>query len=1314
MSTIPPLESSSDAAISIDDENDDDFGSFSAFETAESSDMKSNDEGSPDKDFEENAPAASPPPPLAMMSSSLNEDEFFDVPFEAASMNQINDLSNENVEEEEAAAEEIYQPEEDLFSSVADAAIIPPEAFPAVESDGGAINDNIVADNTDPFSAFDEIVEGGGDQNEASHFNQQDNVGLFGEFEGTGSDSSNNIANTSPSNGDNDNSPTDTSEPVSELAKDAITSPDFGENPPPETYFKETHNTVSLEGDASGFDSHASSEVNGIAVLEQTYQGASETTTTPVDTLSAFDAFAEIQDAPLPSFGSASGAIEVDGDAFAFGESELADAATGTTMIDASDDDFGGFADVRPTENAADESNNEDEVAVSYSLNNDTNNTTEEGEDAEETEATPGDEVTAQVPKISADEAAPTNEAAADDNVDVFGAFEETVPIQTLQESTSATAMPMEDATESTIPCEERKYETPMEDTPDAQEDTGFTCFEATIPVNGTHTNEVEKEKPLVEEDFSPVESAVEESDAFGAFSAQTQDDSDTAHAEQGIPVEEDTALTTDATGEHTAFDVAAVEEEDDFGDFSAPNEEDLPDEVDTALTEVDAAREETAVEESDDFGDFTAPEDNMDTGNSHAEQDIPVEEDTALTTEAFEKGTAFDEAAVEEADDNFGEFSAPVEEELPDELDTALTEVDTAPVETAVTESDAFGAFSALSQDFPVKEDTALTTEATGEDTAFDETAVEEEDDFGDFSAPNEEDLPDEVDTALTEEGISPVETVVEESDAFGDFTAPEDNVEVDTALAEGAIQESDFDDFGGFAAPPVVEDEALVEGDLPVEEDVGLVEQDTNLAEGGFEENDDFGDFSAHVGEDPLAEADATLTEKYDAPPETTVEEDDDFGDFSAPVEVETALDTASVAPDEVESNNFGDFTAPVEEFTSPVEAAVNESDEFGDFGGFSSPVIEAGAATTASEGADEDFGNFGDFTAPVEADTENNNEEEGPGESHKPVDTKPAVEDDDGFGEFGDFAAFEEAAPADTPADNHQTAQVEEKATEDDIPTPQMQSSSQAVSAEEDEFGDFGDFDDADEVKEISDENVPSRPVHVLNENVRDMFQKVFQVAEPADPEKGDGCVQLPFDVPMRTSFHSYPSLITHASPFPFLSPKAPRKSTTEEKGDNQTYKSETEINDITAYIESLPTYPPSTILSEEKWYPYSQYVFHHDGTPYTDKANLMGVSAPSVPEVLSIELPTGFDASTFRPTTSSSSKARCTTPPPTRQSVQATATMVDFPSADAKMTEEDVKEAAEDDEFGKLSAAGKKFMEQLPDLSYMLQPTLSTVK
>ena len=170
------------------------------------------------------------------------------------------------------------------------------------------------------------------------------------------------------------------------------------------------------------------------------------------------------------------------------------------------------------------------------------------------------------------------------------------------------------------------------------------------------------------------------------------------------------------------------------------------------------------------------------------------------------------------------------------------------------------------------------------------------------------------------------------------------------------------------------------------------------------------------------------------------------------------------------------------------------------------------------------------------------------------------------------------------------------------------------------------------------------------------------------------------------------------------------QAPRESNITEKDENQIYKSEKEINDIAKYIESLPKSTPSTILSEEKWYPYSQYVFHNDGTPYTETANLMGVVTPSVPEVLSIELPTGFDASTLSPNHSfSTSNARCTTPP--NQSPRPTATMVDFPSADAKLTEEDEKEAAEDEEFGKLSELGKKFMDQLPDLSYMLQSTLS---
>ena len=1003
MSTTPTPESGSAA------EEDDDFGTFSAYDTAESNDIKS-DDGPQAEMIEENVPATAPPPPAAMMSSSLNEDEFYDASSDAAGMNQINDLSDENTEE--GAAAEQNQPEVDLFGSVDhDAAITPDTPFAAVQSEGVINDNNIVADATDPFSAFDGISdndEGGGEQNnEASDINEQDsNIATdgFGEFEGTGNDSSNNIDDSSLSNDKEEeeddaveDSPVDTSEPVAvELATDESTNPESGENPPPETYFtEETHTTVSLKGGASAFDGHASSEMNEITESEP------KTSASPNDTSSsAFDAFAEIQDAPLPSsLGSATSSVkEAEGDTSTFGESEPVDVVIESTT------NFGKFAEVTSLKNVADEKlNNEDKFTFTSSLDD---NTAEEvdREDAEETETTT-EVVSAQMPEISVNEAPTPVETSAEDedstltaakgdNGDVFGAYETTVPIHAPQESTyeiettkheSAECLddgetlptPM-DATGFPTPCEEgREEKQTNKDSPDAQDSFGFSSFEASV--EGTTANEIEKDEVIFVEDAAPVESAVEETDAFVAFSAPTEEDIDTADADQDFPAEEDTALATEKNKAFDEKDVAL----DAFVAFSAPTEED----IDTA----------------------------------DADQDFPAEEDTALATE---KNKAFDE-----------------------------------------------------------------------KDVAFDDIAIEDSD-----TAPAQEVLPDEADTALAEEDKVPVQTTVEESDGFGDFIAPTETdtarIDVDT-LAEGAIEESDFDEFGEFAAVSVVEDDALAEGDLPVKVAIGLTEQDAPFPEKGTADDDDFGNFSAPVGEAPLTEVDSALTENDDAPVETAVEENDDFGDFTAPVEVETALDTALVAPDEVES-------------TSPVEAAVNESDEFGDFGGFSSPSIEDGATieAAATEGADEDFGDFGDFSAPVET------EIEGPGESHKPVDAQPTVEDDEGddFGEFGDFAAFEEAAPS-------QQTQDEEKATEDDITTPQVQSS-HTISAEEDEFGDFGDFEESDAVEDTSGKSEPSGPVLVLNANVRDMFQKVFQVDKPVNSENGDDCIRLPFDVPMRT--------------------------------------------------------------------------------------------------------------------------------------------------------------------------------------------------
>lgn len=93
-------------------------------------------------------------------------------------------------------------------------------------------------------------------------------------------------------------------------------------------------------------------------------------------------------------------------------------------------------------------------------------------------------------------------------------------------------------------------------------------------------------------------------------------------------------------------------------------------------------------------------------------------------------------------------------------------------------------------------------------------------------------------------------------------------------------------------------------------------------------------------------------------------------------------------------------------------------------------------------------------------------------------------------------------------------------------------------------------------------------------------------------------------------------------------------------TEEKNEKECYQSEKELTKIKEFLKGLPRSPPVSILSDEKWYPYSQYVFHSDGTLFTDSVER--VAAPTVPDVLSIDLPTGFDFS--KP-----SKQKSSTPP-----------------------------------------------------------------
>ena len=95
--------------------------------------------------------------------------------------------------------------------------------------------------------------------------------------------------------------------------------------------------------------------------------------------------------------------------------------------------------------------------------------------------------------------------------------------------------------------------------------------------------------------------------------------------------------------------------------------------------------------------------------------------------------------------------------------------------------------------------------------------------------------------------------------------------------------------------------------------------------------------------------------------------------------------------------------------------------------------------------------------------------------------------------------------------------------------------------------------------------------------------------------------------------------------------------------------------------------------------------------------------------------------GFDASNLtEPTSSSSTNRQDTSPPATDTSF--TPTFVDFPSTPksnkstvndkgVQETQKWAEESDEKDDFSQLSDTGKRFMERLPDLSYMLKPSLS---
>ncbi|KAL3764703.1 hypothetical protein ACHAWU_001533 [Discostella pseudostelligera] len=483
----------------------------------------------------------------------------------------------------------------------------------------------------------------------------------------------------------------------------------------------------------------------------------------------------------------------------------------------------------------------------------------------------------------------------------------------------------------------------------------------------------------------------------------------------------------------------------------------------------------------------------------------------------------------------------------------------------------------------------------------------------------------------------------------------------------------------------------------------DVGVNETDlvlSNIA-------DDFGGSKTPVISDRLK----LSTSSISGAPDVGLDHVNGFGGMVA--QDESLIDKQSEAFASLDDDGFGDFDAFAEtpEASIPIEPGESllEEPEYPAEKG-DDPHPTEGTATNqpvAVATNDDEFGDFGDFEFRDASAFEQSLEAAAISPSDARNDEDNA--EDDEFGDFGDFDAFEEA-----PVESQSETKPPDNEASGSHPSVNVSSAENENDAEY-EFGGFGDFGDFEEFDSAPDSTLPAginatpgsgsmaapsverQTLSVMNESVRRMFQDVFANNDPDDPslEEGGTCTQLPFDIPMHT----------------ILSALAPPR----EIDAAHTHKSELELAALKKFYENLPISPPSTVLSKEKWYPYSQYEFNRDGSPYAPPVEL--VPSSTVPEVLSIELPTGFEA---RTNLSSSSTSR-PSPSLPGSSNRSTPTVVDFPSTPtARMnhgtgydSRHDNEESSEPD-LSQLSEQGKRFMAEIPDLSYMLKSTLSLPK
>jgi len=851
-----------------------------------------------------------------------------------------------------------------------------------------------------------------------------------------------------------------------------------------------------------------------------------------------------------------------------------------------------------------------------------------------------------------------------------------------------------------------------------SNEDDIFAAFDSVTQTNGSGTvmnssleepalSSAEVTQTISESgsNHNSAEEAAENStdvDSFGVFGLEG------AISEKSNALLEVEEVARDVT---SASDIAGPSQFDDFGDFATPETNNTAAAQNTSknyLDNLDASNKGETMHEKIEFSDFEA------LGSEKVASDGNPSEVSANIDTVKEIGTASPEF------DNFGGFA------------TAETSGDAAPRDENGGNKEAVE--NSSNSDILLVIDgegnhanhlsTFIETRASGVVADVVESQVGEGDPFSSSSDDAAATMPlpelgnDEATNAVSVvDNSKPDSNVVETSSH--EATMSEDHVGIDDFNAiksneKTESQESAGDDFGDFRVFDVLPDNSAVENQI---------------------NDDDFGGFAAFNGS---ADETVVATQTSDVMADgvtgfgdlrslSNTEMDhvahdscalsgvEDFGDFGAATGEIAPLDSLAVKTTH-NTNNSRD-SPTFEEVHTKHEPAVekhneavkrNEIEPSGDeqdddFGGFSSfeevppsKVVAADVSGQFETTEPNDADDFDGFASFEEANNDNNEViDTSPKESvpdHAPAASSDGIDDGD---DFGGFASFEEA-PAIAPA-----------------PLEQSQPNADTTEVENDDFGDFGDFEDFEEAQsepptnakdaalEVSQTSVVEQSAAtpaIICDSVRVMFQNVFQTKDHIIlNDMASETSELPFNIPLR-------------GVLPFETP-------TGEEERKEQYKSEKDLEEILTFLKSLPRSPPITILSDEKWYPYSQYVFHDDGTPYADSVER--AVPPVVPDVVSVDLPTGFDASELSKTSKPNHDTPSSTVVDTHTNTEPEPSSND--GVDSKKENETGLDPGnydgllEDEEvYPKLSATGKRFFDRIPDFSYMLKPALASLE